>query len=143
MAGGIPVDVFDGLVEILHHAARDFIVKKFFCILALGNRQDGSSQNIPRAFTAVPLHRLFVQTLFGHRQEPLGHIPMHQQALCGIADRWPAGFGVVHDLTGHGKIGARIDVDVAVTRAGFDHRNGRLLHNSADQTRSAARDQHI
>ena len=103
---------------------------------------DVANELLPR-LVAVDGHPGPLQRRDQAGQQLVGDISVHQQGLRGVAHAGPVGLGVEDDRQRLVEIGGPVDVDVAVAHAGLDHRHRRLLHDAADQSRSAARDQHV
>ena len=68
---------------------------------------------------------------------------MDQECLCRVAHAHALRLRVHDDGLGGLQVGRSINVDMAVAGAGLDHRNARLLDDSIDEPRSAARNQSI
>ena len=68
---------------------------------------------------------------------------MDEQAFRRIAYARALALGVDENILRHLKVGSRINVNVAVARAGLDDGHGRVHDNRADQSCAAARNQHI
>ena len=78
-----------------------------------------------------------------HRQKFLRNVLVDEQAFRRIAYARALALGVDENILRHLKVGSRINVNVAVARAGLDDGHGRVHDNRADQSCAAARNQHI
>ena len=86
---------------------------------------------------------MLVQTLLGERQELRRNVAMYKQAFRCVADRDALALGIFQNIHSHGKVGAGIDIDMAVAHAGLDNRNRSRLDNGLNQAGRTARNQHV
>ena len=91
----------------------------------------------------MPDDIMLVQTLLGERQELRRNVAMYKQAFRCVADRDALALGIFQNIHSHGKVGAGIDIDMAVAHAGLDNRNRSRLDNGLNQAGRTARNQHV
>src|SRR5690606_12798144 len=132
VARAVAVDVLERRVERGHDPDGQHEVEELGLPVGLGGGE-GLRHERARALAAAQLHagRAQLGGEAGQQRRGLGLVD--EQGLGGVAHAGPLHLGVEHDAPRRLRVGAGVDVDVAVADAGLDHGYRRVRHDVPDQ----------
>ena len=149
VAGGVAVDVGNGLLHAVHHPDGQDIIQKFRVEVVIPGG-DSPAQHLHGLGVQPELHRgLAGLPAADHQAVPQlgqkvgGDVPMDQADFGGVAHRGAAGFGVFHHRQGLLQVGVAIYVDVTDSGAGLNAGDLGLVDTGLDQRGAAPGNEQI
>ena len=142
MTGMVAVDVFDRLLKGIDSLDRHHQGEVLFAKILLG-RGLRERKELSRVGVRPENHAVLLHGFRQHGKETVRDVSMHYQRFGRVADADPLCFGIDQDAHCHIEVRVLIDVNMAVAGTGLDDRDLAVLHDRADQARSASGDQDI
>ena len=142
MTGAAIIYVLNRLVDTVDNFAGNDRTKIFGFIVLL-RCGDSVGNDAARPLAAADFHRMSRQHFCDCRERSRGGCGMYHQRFAGVAHAVALRFCIFDYRHSHINISIGVHVDVAISRAGFNYRDGCVVYNRADKPRTAAWNKHI